>query len=659
MKNFLFKSIFLILTLLICGLSTAGAKASPTTAPNAKYVVVFVWDGLRPDAVNQKDTPNLYELMQKGTQFLDNHASYPSFTMMNAASFATGDRAGKTGFFGNTLWQPTATGNDAQGNVVDFNQPVFTEDYKILQALNKDKLFYVNTLFEEAHKKQLFTAAFGKSGPAFMQDYLALDKTLDERHVHPLNFAKNLQKDGYALPKDSTLNFESNQLILSADNGSPTEFEKIHYLKDGVTPDPTDNHGSPYNRSNRYMVKIFLDQIIKKEMPQLSVIWLRNPDSTEHTYGPGTFNYYDALHSNDEMLGTLLAEIKNKKINNQTDIFIVSDHAHSTVSGPINKFPLRNIKDQQVGDIDAHGYSVSGEMRAADLLSAAGFHAYDGRGCFYNPVLSGIKSDKSALYPDQRDETGLECGKIGEKYTTKAYKVPSGKLPSDAVIIAANGGTDYFYIPSHNKTVVENLIKFFASHKQFDAIFVDDARYGKLPGTLPMSTIGILNPQGRNPDVVVGFSYNEKVKVNDLPGIEYSDERNLRGMHGSFSPIDVHNFMMAFGPDFRTGFKDSLPSGNVDVAPTVAHILGLSFPDTDGRVLTEALMDSSDPSYKIDTVTYRSEKALTGLVIFDELNALSTETRFHTLVQAKILRQGDRQYYYFDLGKAIREGALR
>ena len=33
----------------------------------------------------------------------------------------------------------------------------------------------------------------------------------------------------------------------------------------------------------------------------------------------------------------------------------------------------------------------------------------------------------------------------------------------------------------------------------------------------------------------------------------------------SFSPIDVHNTLVAEGPDFKAGFTDTLPTGNVDV----------------------------------------------------------------------------------------------
>src|SRR5438309_11406829 len=52
----------------------------------------------------------------------------------------------------------------------------------------------------------------------------------------------------------------------------------------------------------------------------------------------------------------------------------------------------------------------------------------------------------------------------------------------------------------------------------------------------------------------------------------------------------MHNTLIAAGPDFRRGIVDQLPTGNVDVAPTVLWILGITPPQPmDGRVLTEAL----------------------------------------------------------------------
>jgi arylsulfatase A-like enzyme len=61
-------------------------------------------------------------------------------------------------------------------------------------------------------------------------------------------------------------------------------------------------------------------------------------------------------------------------------------------------------------------------------------------------------------------------------------------------------------------------------------------------------------------------------------------------MHASLSPYDMHNMMIATGPDFRTGIIDHLPTGNMDVAPTVLWILGMKpSKGMDGRVLSEAL----------------------------------------------------------------------
>ncbi len=63
-------------------------------------------------------------------------------------------------------------------------------------------------------------------------------------------------------------------------------------------------------------------------------------------------------------------------------------------------------------------------------------------------------------------------------------------------------------------------------------------------------------------------------------------------MHGGFGRDQTFNNMAAMGPDFKAGFGDDAPMGNVDIAPTLAHILGLDMPSVGslkGRVLTEAL----------------------------------------------------------------------
>src|SRR6266498_2430044 len=147
------------------GLLVGMIQGCDDAAAQERKVIIFVWDGLRPDSINPTDTPNLHALRESGVEFTDNHSTYPTFTMINAASFATGSFPGTTGFDGNTLWAPGAAGSDASGNVVDFGQPVFTEDYAILQDLDayyNNQLLLVGTLFQAAQAVGLTTAAIGK-----------------------------------------------------------------------------------------------------------------------------------------------------------------------------------------------------------------------------------------------------------------------------------------------------------------------------------------------------------------------------------------------------------------------------------------------------------------------------------------------------------------
>ena len=70
----------------------------------------------------------------------------------------------------------------------------------------------------------------------------------------------------------------------------------------------------------------------------------------------------------------------------------------------------------------------------------------------------------------------------------------------------------------------------------------------------------------------------------------------------------MHNTLLAMGPDFRTGWTDESPTGNVDVAPTILSILGLEAPnECDGRVLTEAFSDKEPaPTSKSQTLEARN-----------------------------------------------------
>ncbi len=692
------------------------------TAPMAPTrTIIMVWDGLRPDSVNATDTPNLYALRQSGVNFTDNHSTYPTFTMMNGSSFATGSYPKTSGFYGNTFWTPPQgaantipVGNSAGGAAApaNYQAPVFTEDYQILTTLNTyygSQLLLVKTLFATAQSAGLTTATIGKSGAAYIQDLGRGGYFLDENTVMPRSLVTELQTAGFSLPANTVNGYSGvDAVTLASTNGSPTN--KSGYITFNTTAfdtavpptiaiaarDSSDTtQGAPENAANKYMMSVYTQYILPIKKPMLSLIWFRTPDNVEHGYGPGAANMLAGLRSQDARLGELITALRANGMDSSTNIIVVSDHGHSSVSGPTATYPLRLItasttlpngalingstsgtSTASIGAIDnTNGYSFSGDVRSADLLTYRGFKAYDGSGCATSAMigLNATGSPTQAVKVD--DALGTLCGAASTKYQAissslptpvASFKVPApGSLPANAIVVAANGGSDYFYVPSHDATTVKNLVKFLQQRQEFGAIFVD-SRYGTLPGTLGLAQVNLENTSRRDngqPDVVVSMSWDDTVKIQGMSGIEFESLGGQRGMHGSFGTTDVHNTLIANGPSFQSAKTIANPTGNVDVAPTVAYLLGQSMPQADGRVINEALnTPASTSTATVGSSIVASATAATALTfetLTDQTGATAdtslTAGTYSINLAVKDLTVDGKTYRYFDYAKAVRK----
>src|SRR5437867_7513967 len=536
----------------------------------ARRVIIFVWDGLRADDVTPENMPNYFAMARSGVVFADHHAVYPTFTMMNSASIATGTYSGVHGFYGNVVYAPSARGKNAKGVVIDFSAPAFIEDFGVVEAVRESyqgRLTLVATMLQAAQAKGLTTAAIGKFGAAFIQDYKRGGIVLDEDAAMPLSFARELQKAGYALPRNTPNAHNAGALVLANDNGDPTTPIPIQRMKDGQTANPLDRTVALSRRGFRYLTDVFVDYILPNKKPDLTIFWSKEPDATNHAYGPGTYNSIDATKMNDEILGRVVAKIRQLGWEQTTDIMITQDHNHSTVSGDVAHFPFRGIVDGDVGSHDPYGYSVSGFVRTAELLTLDGLKAYDGAGCRNIPTLSGILFDGTHLHPTKNDADGTVCGKA-QMYTSPRYVVPN-PVPASGIVVAANAGSDYLFVPDGDANTVKAAVASLQSRLHFGAVFVSD-KYGDIAGPLRMGLINTASPtSGRGPDIIVRFSFDAHVAVAGRPGISYVSSVNRRGDHGSFSRTDTHISMMAHGPDFKSAMLDTLPTANVDIAPTV------------------------------------------------------------------------------------------
>ena len=480
---------------------------------------------------------------------------------------------------------------------------------------------------------------------------------IDERPHFRSGLRRRIEAAHIALPGATAFAYPGGKLKLAADNGDPTFQPGTRYLADHVTPDPSDRSGAPATAANEYLMSVYLDYILPHKHPDLSVVWLRNPDTTEHAYGVGSPNYHAALRAQDELLGKLQDKLVELGLNESTDLIVVSDHGHSNVSGPPDLFPLRKVENGKTGEIDnEHGYSVSGEVRLAHELTMAGIRAYDGGGCMYDPVLSGIRADGSQLHADKRANATSCPDYRYAKYTTPDYNLLHPFLPREAFVVASNGGSDYLYQPQHDPDRVRAVVRFLQSHEEYGAIFVDE-RYGDIPGTLPLSIVHLENAEGRNPDIVVGYTYDERAMIQGMPGIEFQGVAGhiSRGMHGSFSPIDVHNTLLASG---RISAKASWTRCQAAtlMLPTIARILGLTLPQAGGRPLLGASGTRSSGTERLHRhasdaqAGFRRHRSFSHIPI----GAKTGRPAIPSACRSRELRYGEHSYTYFDWARADR-----
>src|ERR1700687_2448572 len=97
-----------ILAIVLLFVATPIRAQQPAQARRGRgrIVVLMVWDGLRPDFVTQRDTPNLFRMAREGVRFDRHHSIFPTLTMVNATALATGAPPGVNGLEGNVFYLP-------------------------------------------------------------------------------------------------------------------------------------------------------------------------------------------------------------------------------------------------------------------------------------------------------------------------------------------------------------------------------------------------------------------------------------------------------------------------------------------------------------------------------------------------------------------------
>jgi arylsulfatase A-like enzyme len=259
--------------------------------------------------------------------------------------------------------------------------------------------------------------------------------------------------------------------------------------------------------------------------------------------------------------------LKELGLDAKTNIVVTADHGFSTISKQSKTSPSAKLKYERVPE----GQLPPGFL-AIDLAEALGLPLHE-------PSAKGPAVDYKA-----------------GKYPPRASGILGQDPAKPDVVIAVNGGNDLIYFPQDNaRDLAPKVVKALLAQDYTSGVFVRDD-LGPIPGTLPLSTIG-LKGGARTPTPSIIVNFRSETTGCDQPlfcAVTVTDGTLLQGQghHGSFSRADTANFMAAIGPAFRRSFKNDAPVSNADIAPTLAQLIGVTLPPVGklrGRVITEAL----------------------------------------------------------------------
>jgi arylsulfatase A-like enzyme len=475
----------ILLTFCISIPGWAEDKAAAPRAGKAEHVVMIVWDGMRPDFVADQYTPALAKLAREGVTFARHHSAYVTSTEVNATVLATGVYPNRSGIMANREYRPE----------LNVFKPVDTQAVTSVRTgdeLARGRYIGVQTVAEILHAAGRRTVIAGTKQVAILHDRSA------KRDEGALRNSVNLFQ-GATLPDAA-----------------------LKPLIGAFGPFPPQGH-FPNAKEDEWTTRALIESLWKDDVPKFSVLWLSEPDFSQHQAGPGSPTALGALKSSDQNLARVLRALDAKGVRDKTDVLVVSDHGFSTVSRQID---------------------------LAQILADAGF---------------------------------------------KATRIFTEEPQPGEIMAVTDGATSLIYVIGHDAALVRKLVEFLQMSDFTGLIATREA----MPGTFTLDRLRINTPGA--PDIVLALRWSDKKSDFGVPGMVVSDlgKKPGQGMHATVSPFELHNTLIAIGPDFRKGWTDNLPTGNVDIAPTILAILGVKAPEPmDGRVLSEAMAGETPPSAK-------------------------------------------------------------
>ncbi|MEP7304136.1 MAG: alkaline phosphatase family protein [Acidobacteriota bacterium] len=455
--------------------ATVSTRAQQSAAVTQLVIVV---DGLRPDYVTPEVMPRLFGLGQRGVVFRAHHAVFPTVTRVNASSFVTGVYPEGHGLLGNTIYVPSAnrTGGLDTGRRENLESVARTEG----------QLLSTPTLAEILRRegKTFLAVSSGSTGSSFL--------------LNP-----TVPPGGAIIQTDYTLPAALAARVL----------ERLG---------PVPPHAIPNAAQNQRAIDAYLKIGLDELHPDVTFMWINDPDETAHRRGIGSDLTRQALSLVDGGIGRIEDTLRARGLLDRTNILVTSDHGFSTHTGTLK--------------------------------------------------LETLVEPFAKSLPD------------GSKDIVVAERAIHFRTPDPGRIAA--------------------LVAALQRRPEVGAIFTKAIRRGDaegaVPGTLSLD-VARWN-HARSGDILVSANWTDEANAAGIKGM--TTQGGVAG-HGTSSPYDIHNTLIAAGPAFREHATSDAPTGNVDLAPTLLSLLGIRVPPTmTGRVMEEAMRkQAAQPSIAVSRTT--------------------------------------------------------
>lgn len=224
---------------------------------------------------------------------------------------------------------------------------------------------------------------------------------------------------------------------------------------------------------------------------------------------------------------------------------------------------------------------------------------------------------------------------------TTLLKPFARSMPDGSPRIVTSGGA--IYVRDGDEPTVSAITTALQQTPGVGAIFTRAEKPGltsldgHVPGTLSLDAARGTHP--RAAQILFSPDWTDTANAHGMKGTTAS---NGTAGHGSSSPWDIHNTLIAAGPDLKPGMTIDAPSANVDFTPTFLKLLGLPVPPSvQGRPLDEALVNGKPlmPS----AIRVMKHTSSTG------------DDRYSVTATFSIVTVGGHEYRYLDETRVVRK----